>query len=355
MNLKEVVFALFAVNPKRCLKSGEGRITIVFTRVYEGADGYRGQPVRTSLSIANPGIADAAVELTLHETVGVTVATNRLTIPGRGFVYRSVGQIFGLNRITGGYVKAQQVTGQGLAAFELVELPSRATVIGLSANPGNLATELYSAQLADGSMIYTSLKLVNVSDQPRRVRLTAVGDDGALLADVKTILLAPGASLEQDAGPWFGLPTQTRLTVGSVRIETDGPGLIGDVVFEDPTGFRYAAAMPLQNRRFTRAIFSQVASAQDFFTGLALYNPNPSAAQVTVRVFDASERKKGERTIPLGPGTRSSGLVPDLVPGTAGVVGGYIAVESSLPVIGQQIFGESRLNQYSAVPPKIVE
>ncbi len=326
-----------------------------FTRVYESADGYRGQPVRTYLSIANPSDEEAVVDLSLHEPGGVTVATNRLTIPGRGFTYRSIGQIFGLNRITGGYVKARQVTGRGLAAFELVELTSRVTVIGLGANSGNLATELYSAQLADGSFIYTSLKLVNVSDQPRRARLAAVGDNGTPLTDTKTILLAPGASLEQDAGPLFGLPTQTRLTIGSVRIETDGPGVIGDVVFGDPTGFRYAAAMPLQNRRFTRAIFSQVANTQDFFTGLALYNPNPAAAQVTVRVFDVSGQNKGERTIPLGPGTRSSGLVPDLVPGTAGVVGGYIVVESSLPVIGQQIFGESRLYQYSAVPPKIVE
>ena len=67
---------------------------------------------------------------------------------------------------------------------------------------------------------------------------------------------------------------------GITRVEADGPGIIGDVTFGDPTTFQYAASLPMQTLTFTKAIFSQVANALGYFTGLALYNPGTSAASV---------------------------------------------------------------------------
>ena len=63
------------------------------------------------------------------------------------------------------------------------------------------------------------------------------------------------------------------LTVGSLELQADGPGVVGDVLFGDPTAGSYAAALQLQTQTFTEGIFSQVVNTQDFFTGLALYNP----------------------------------------------------------------------------------
>ncbi|MFQ5740423.1 MAG: RHS repeat domain-containing protein [Acidobacteriota bacterium] len=331
-----------------------------FSRVYQGDDALRDQRAQTYLSLANPTSEPVTVVLKLFTTEssegGASVrsaATTERTIPAKGFVYENISQLFGASVVTEGYVRARVSSGFGLAAFELIELPDRTTIIGLNASDGNLAPELYSAQLADGSGIYTSLKLINISDQPRRFQATAVGDDGEELARTEMISLGVGEYLERDVGLLFGFPTASDLTVGSLKIETDGPGIIGDVVFGDPIGFKYAASLPLQTKKLTRAIFSQVASTENFFTGLAFYNPDTEQADVRVRVYNSEGGLEGDETKTLPAGNRISGLVPELVPSAAGVVGGYIVVEATRPLIAQQIFGEAALNQFSAVPPKI--
>ena len=50
-----------------------------------------------------------------------------------------------------------------------------------------------------------------------------------------------------------------------------------------------------------------------------------------------------------------AGLVADLVPESAGQVGGYIRVTSEEPIIGQQLFGTSVLSLLSAVLPRIIQ
>jgi hypothetical protein len=164
-----------------------------------------------------------------------------------------------------------------------------------------------------------------------------------------------GQYLETDAGQFFGFPTATALTVGSIKIETDGPGIIGDVVFGDPVDFKYAASMPLQTKKLTKAVFSQVASTNNFFTGLALYNPDSESSDITIEVYNSTGELKGSKTQALPAGHRLSALIPELVPAAKDVVGGYIVVRSTRPAIAQQIFGESGLNQFSAVPPRIAD
>lgn len=336
---------------------------LYFSRIYQGNAAFRGQQVHTYLSLANPTEESVEARLRLYN-LGVTAqgvgdisptAETTVTIPARGFVYRSAGELFSRSLIEGGYVQVQVLQEGGLVGFELIELPGHKTLIGLSASPGNVNYELYSAQLADASVIYTNLKFVNVSDQSRQIRITAVGGSGSNLKAPKTVSLGPRGQVELDAGEFFGFPTTSSLTVGSIKIETDGPGVIGDVLFGDPIGFKYAASMPLQDKKFRKAVFSQVANVVNFFTGLALYNPNPDGASVSIEVFSAKGESRGKNVIQVEAGSRLSSLVPELVPSTAGQAGGYIVIDSDIPIIAQQIFGEAHLNQFSAVPPKVVK
>ncbi|UCF35994.1 MAG: hypothetical protein JSU96_14385, partial [Acidobacteriota bacterium] len=336
---------------------------LYLTRVYEGESGFRGEKAKTFLSLANPTDGPVTVRLSLHTLDGASdnesyrsaSAEVSQTLPAKGFVYDSVAGIFGEPQVSGGYVKIVVIEGQGVVAFELIELPNRRTVIGLGASPGNMGGELYSAQLADASSIYTDLKLINVSDQVRNVRITPVGGTGAALRPYQTLLMEVGQQVEVDMGTFFGFSTPSELTVGSIRVETDGPGVVGDVLFGDPIGFKYAASMPLQTEKVTRAVFSQVATTLDFFTGLALYNPDTEETEITINVYNASGQRKGSAIKLLAAGHRMAGLIPELVPSAATVVGGYIVVESTRPLVAQQIFGQAQLNQFSAVPPKIVE
>jgi hypothetical protein len=97
-----------------------------------------------------------------------------------------------------------------------------------------------------------------------------------------------------------------------------------------------------------------VANGAGYFTGLALYNPGTVNADVTIEIFSAAGVSNGKRTLSLGPGRRISQWIPQLIPATEGQVGGYVVITSALPIVGQQVFGESGLRMLSAVPPAIV-
>ncbi|HEY3129706.1 MAG TPA: fibronectin type III domain-containing protein, partial [Acidobacteriota bacterium] len=330
-----------------------------FTRIFEGPNAFRGQHATTFLSIANPNDHAISLNLTLRGAApdqnGSSTKVTR-TLPAKGWLFEPVSQIFGLtSQASNGYVEAEVISGSGAVGFESIQLPESRTLIGLNASFGNVTDELYSAhlaneQLAFGIAFFTNLKLVNVSDEPRTLMVRAIYSGGFNLP--VDLTLAPGEVLQEDVRDLFGALVPT---TSSIRIEASGPGVIGDVIFGDVFTSRYAAAMPLQTRKFTRAVFSHVANALNFFTGIALYNPGSRPANVTVEVFSDQGVMTGQTSFQLGGASRISKLLAELLPSTAGQAGGYLVVRSTEPLVAQQLFGDAALNFLSAVPPTIVE
>ena len=113
--------------------------------------------------------------------------------------------------------------------------------------------ESFSAQLAaEPGVLFTNTSLINTSLETRVVTLTALGEDGSPLGDSVVVQLGPGEQFDQDAGSLF-IPAFSTLqgsspVVGSLKVESDGPGVIGDVIFGDPLAFEFAAALPLQSQ-----------------------------------------------------------------------------------------------------------
>ncbi len=330
-----------------------------FTRVLEGAAAFRGQPANTFLSVVNPN--DQAIELKLTlkglragESAGVTEAIRIL--PAKGSLYESAASLFSpASVVSGGYVEVEVTQGNGAIGFEVVQFPESNSVIGLNASPGNARNELYSAHLASVQLafamgFFTDLKLINTSMEPRTVTVREINTGGFNLP--VEILMAPGESLQRDVKDLFGTLT---LPTGSIRVEASGPEIIGDVVFGDAFFLRQAAAMPLQAQKFTRAIFSHVANTSNFYTGIALYNPGSQSADVTVDVFSSDGTGVGRATIQLAGASRISKLLAELVPSSTGQLGGYIIVESTQSLVGQEIFGSTNLNLLSAVPPVVAQ
>jgi hypothetical protein len=355
---------------------------LFFTRLYDGLNtfptfGFAGpQDATTSLAIANPNDEAITLTFTLFGPLGQPFAQPvSQQLPPMGRLFRSLSTLFNISSpIADGYVRVD-VDGPGAVGFALIEVQD--TLLGFNASFGNEGNVLYSAQMASGGVtgnrVFTSLKLVNTSLDTRVVTIAAFLDDGTLLRRVFPFPLLPGNALQAPVGVLFGTgsPISSSLITGSIRIDTDGPGVIGDVIFGDPgdpdTGVPdevdFAAGLPLQTTLFKRAIFSQVANGQtnpedastDTFTGIALYNPNPSSAQITVRVFDREGTLVGEKALSLSENQRISQLVEALIPETADLLGGHIVVESTRLVVGQAFFGNNALQYLSAIPPNIVE
>jgi len=254
----------------------------------------------------------------------------------------------------GGYISATVTEGLGAIGFEELSFPGRDVLITLNAHSKGTATKLYSAQLASipGSL-FTSIRLINTSEEVRTVTLEAVANDGSTLSLRPTSLaLSPDDSVEQDARQLLALPAGE--AVGSLRIQVDGSGVLGDVVFGDAKKLEYAAALPLQGTLFTEAVFSHVANAKGYFTGIALYNPQDRAAKVRVRVYTKEGQLKGDVPRSLAPGARESVLLTEWLPFTEGQVGGFVIVTSTEPIAGQQLFGTNDLSVLAAIPPTII-
>ncbi len=344
--------------------------TLYFTRLYDGPDSFPAaggaQDAVTELSLANPNEVAVTLRLRLFDATGQQLAETVRQLPALGCLREGISTLFGQALVQDGFVRVE-VDGPGAVGFELVRLDD--TLLGFNASfGGGQESTSYSAQLANGNngglSIATSVKLVNVSGEAREVTLTALDQNGQEVGAFGPVALAANASLQRDIGELFGLgPANGPSTEGSLRVDADGPGVIGDVVFGDPNRLRFGAALPLQSQLLERAIFSQVANANvpgnaafSTFTGLAFHNPDPvQTAQITLRVFDEAGLETGSTVIQLGPGNRATGTVAQLMPSTAGQVRGYILVESTVPVVAQQLFGNFALSFLSAVPPTVFQ
>ena len=358
---------------------------IAFTRVFDGSEAFRGQPVTTRVSILNPNVDPVTIELHYRplpngpSSQGSSTITR--TIEGRSFLDERAADLFGLNssggpigdQLLGGVMAGEVTEGDGVVAFEVIQLTDQSTVLGLNAATGNSTNRAYSAQLASQpGLLFTSVNVVNLADAPRNVTLRAVQADGSDQGAPVAIVLNPGEQFTGDAGVLFGgaaagsQPAGGESFVGSLIVETDGDGVVGDVIFGDSVDFAYAASLPLQTQPFNEALFNQVANVSGFFTGLAFFYPGPDAggspqgpepdAEITIQVFRPGGELVGESIVTLAVGERISQLVEELV-GEIELSGGYVRILSTQEIIGQMLFGvigPGGIQLFSAVPPTVV-
>ncbi len=359
----------------------ETSMNVILTRVFDGPQAFRGQPATTRVSILNPNEGEVTIELNHRPLANGAAAqgtsTVTRTIEGQSFLDERAADLFGLNpsgdgtQLSEGVITGEVTEGEGVVAFELIQLTDQTTVLGLNAATGNATNRAYSAQLAYQPGLFTSVNLVNGSDQQRNVMLKAVQEDGSDHGDPVAMVLDPGEQFTGDAQALFGggaagpYPAQGESFVGSLIVEADGDGVLGDVIFGDSENLAYAASLPLQTQAFTEALFNQVANVSGFFTGLAFFYPGPAPGSspqgpvhtvLTIWVFLPDGEMVGERILTLNPGERISQLVEELV-GEIELAGGYVRVFSSKPIVGQMLFGvlgPGGIQLFSAVPATVV-
>ena len=212
---------------------------------------------------------------------------------------------------------------------------------------------MYSAQLAHGLNIVTNLRLVNSAGVSRNVTLTAIGDNGSPLADPVQIAIASSRIYSADLGAIFGLDGGSGIATGSLVVESDGNGIIGDIIFADGNTLEYAMSLPLQNELFQEAVFNHISNLPTVFTGFAFYNPGDETAWVLIEAFGTDGKKVAEKVLILDPGERIARTLTDsdIWPEFGEQSGGYIKIQSNQPIAGQQLFGDRSLRYMAAIPP----
>ena len=325
---------------------------LYFLPVFSGADVVRLQSAETSLSIANPEDSPVTVRIRLID--GPT-GTDRLpfverTLAPKGFLFARVSDLFGPSRIVNAYVSAAAPAGRGIAGVASTQLGGTRSLAAVNGQPQSASWKAYSAQLATGNHYFTRLSVLNCG--PRQaVHVTAISDSGEQIGAAVNVTLASGQMLDEDMQDLLGLGDEL---TGSIRVEADGPGILGTVFFGDPTRLELATALPLQTEPLSEAVFSQVANTPDIFTGIALYNPSGSPSHIRLKVFTAEGQPSGERALVLEAGQRLARTLGELVPSTAGQVKGYIRLSADPPIVAQQLFGDFVLTRISAVPGTVL-
>ena len=224
------------------------------------------------------------------------------------------------------------------------------------------STTLYCPQyVVGGSDWRTALSIVNPANSEAAAMLRFFRDDGTQMGNTRTFTI-PRSGKVYINDPDFFVTAGSSLVQGYVEITNVGPfrgPLAGNVTFGDPARSVFGAALPLVHTPLSDFVFSQVASNATWFTGVAVLNPDYSAANATVYLLDKTGSVMRAKTLVIPARSRISKLLtqPELFPDIVGVniSSGYIRVTSDKGLAAFALFGPNDLSALTAVPPQSIK
>jgi hypothetical protein len=310
----------------------------------------------TELSIANPGPSAALATLQLMGSdgrPGIPAVTRE--IGPNGVMVESLSALFpGANPDADDYLKVSSTSG--VVPFELLGMGNK-YVKGLNGQDTmGGATVLYCPQYATGGMWRSELSVINLDTTPGTVEFRLMADNGTQVGNTRQVAVEGEGKIhitDQD----FFVRTGSTLTQGYLQIKSSGPRLTGSVVFGDAAGDLFSTALPLVSRLSSSVVFSQLASNEIYYTGIALLNPNSVGASLNVEVFDEAGIKIDGKLELIPPAFRRSLLLTEYFPSLEGrnLSRGYIRIAADQPIAGFALFGTSREPwAVSAVPPQSI-
>ncbi len=315
----------------------------------------------TTLEIHNPGTVSATATLTLLDASGSQIRKGTLPIPAKGSIFQDLRILFpgiDLASFSGGYIA-------GESDFPLVARQTFGNILESNTLQGQKAfygLRLHAAHFASGGAYSTELSIVNMhSSLPAILTLTALNDSG-----VPFPISGNPASLEiRPKGQWIGTAASlfpllgSALATGSIRIDIQptsagyfilSPHIAGALRFSTIHGS--SSTLPLFIPPLLDFVFSHIAEAAGYFTGVAVLNPNSVPVEIRMEAFGPDGATLGTYSTALQPGQRFARLLPELIPSTLGRLGGYVRIRADLPVVSFSVFGSDDGRSLGAIPPQ---
>jgi hypothetical protein len=267
-----------------------------------------------------------------------------------------------LNSFQGGYIK-------GTSDLPLVVRDYFGNSLESNILVAQTPTALTSFQIpffASGGSYSTELTIVNVAPRdPADISLTLINDSGEEIAidgnPVKFTIPA-GAQLTQTVAGLFPA-LGADLVAGSIRVDVKSiykgpiptsPGLIGSVRIVAADGSA-SAAIPLRIPPLSHFVYSHVAQDSNYFTGVVILNTNSEPATYTLDVYTKEGMLTGSFSSQLQPGEKISKLLFQLIPATAGQLGGYIEITGDLPLTSIYMLGTNDIRSLGTIPAQKLE
>jgi hypothetical protein len=313
------------------------------------------------LEIHNPGAAETTATLRLMNADGIQVSSAAITIPASGTLIRDIQDVFGvnLNSFHGGYIKG--LSDSPIAIHNTFGNSIEFSV--LNAQTIDIKRFYYIPHFAAGGPYATELTLVNVDTaNTAEITLTLLDNSGGTISipgNPASITISSRKQMTSSLAELFPSIGPELLT-GAIRVEVKlhklgpfetGPSLIGAARFQAADGSA-STAIPLVLNPSSDFIYSHVAQNPDYFTGVVLLNANSQASNFKLDVYSKEGAPVGSYSSVLQPGERISKLLYELVPASAGQIGGYIRIISDTDLTSFAFFGTNDIRSLSAMPPQ---
>jgi hypothetical protein len=307
----------------------------------------------TDIHVINANEVPANIMFNLRQADGTVRASAIRRIEPWGAVAEALDSIFAGGCAASDYVEV--LSDVGIVPFQMMgKVPNYLEALnGQPTSSG--AVKLYCPQYVIGGPDRSTISITNLDDFGGRLTLCWYRDDGSQLGPTRELDIARHGKVYIADQSFFVAPGSVMLQ-GYVEITSNGPRIAGNVVFTDPSQDTFATALPLVSQLERSMVFSQVASDQTNFTGLAILNPNQAAAVATIELYMADGKLKArtDKTIPAR--QRIAPVLPQLFPELQGqnISSGYIRLIVDKGVAAFSVFGTNDLKTLSAVPPQVI-
>ncbi len=319
---------------------------------------HQGPSPATVLRMYNPSAGPANVTLKLYDESGTLVATSIASIAAGGTRVVDAKDVFSgsnLDALAGGYLTGS--SNVGLSVSEIFGNRVASNVL-----PGQVGAQnatLLVPHFVNGAGYSTELTFVNMDPAVAgHLTLTLLDNSGKSVGGGSALVsLPPGAQKIQTIDQLFPA-LGSSFTTGYVRIDLEqrylGPfattaPIVGSVRFTAADGVG-STALPFSVPATQNFVYSHVAQDLGYFSGVAIINPNPTTAEMTLEVLAEDGSVVGSTAIELQPGYKIAKLLDELVPKSAGQLGGYVRVRSTVPVVSFSVFGTTDGRALSAIP-----
>jgi hypothetical protein len=306
----------------------------------------------TDLHIVNANNGPANIILNLRREDGTIRASSHRYITPNGAIAESLAEIFDAASERSDYVEV--LSDVSITPFQIMgKRPDYlAALNGLS--EADSSKELYAPLYVIGGQMRSSVSIVNLDSFEGDISLVWYRDDGSYIRR-RTMHIASHGKLDISSQALFMSPG-VEISQGYLRITSNGPRVAGDIMFTDSQLSTFAAALPLASRLGRCMIFSQVASDQTNFTGLALLNPNNYPATTVVELYTAEGLLDARADIVVPAQQRISQVITQIFPSLRGQsrTSGYLRITSDQGIAAISIIGTTDMKTLAAVPSQII-
>lgn len=308
------------------------------------------------INIANSNTRDACVKLELMRADGTVRSSRSLAIkPNGALVADLFTDIFpGITPIASDYVRAG--ADAGVRPFQV--LRQKGGDISILAGQDLTAgeTRLFSPQYVLGGPYRTSLSVINLDAREGTVQLRFLSEEGFQIGAARYLAIPAHGKVYIEDPAFFLEIAASAMAAGYVEIVSDGIRIAGSTMFGDIRGETFASTLALVPGLHKSAVFSHVASNDLYFTGIAVLNPNPVGADVTMELYGADGALIETVSEYIPPGRRKARLLSQCFNYLIGndQTSGYVRLIADQPVASFSLFGTHSLSILAAIPPQVM-